>query len=52
MCFIKIVTVSFGAPSYDFAENVGSAAIDVVLSQSHTDSISVDVRSQDESAIG
>lgn len=37
---------------YSYAENIGSAVVDITLNQAHNAPINVDVRSQDITSIG
>ena len=46
------MVVSFGMQRYSFAEDTTSSLIDVTLSQAHSAPITVDVRSQDVTALG
>lgn len=50
--YVKTVTVSLGMPSYSFNEDNTSSLIDITLSQATATPISVNVRSQDVTAIG
>ena len=46
------VAVSFGLASYTFPEDASSASIDITLNQPHSSPLSVDVSSEDLTAIG
>ena len=49
---IFLVVVSFGMASYSFAEDDTSASVDITLNQAHNAPLSVDVISEDLTAIG
>ena len=46
------VAVSFGLASYTFPEDASSASIDITLNQPHSSPLSVEVSSEDLTAIG
>ena len=46
------VAVSFGLASYTFPEDASSASINITLNQPHGSPLSVDVSSEDLTAIG